>query len=293
MSPDARAGCGGVSYRGMGERGRAASRTAGLVRQGRAAADGRAADGRFADPVAARLLRVAERASVDQVRAGTPPHGRRERTVYESVRACAEVVVPRTVAIDEALRARPTGQLVILGAGLDSRAWRLAELARTDGRSTIPPPSRTSAPVSRRPPPYHGRRTRATGAAVGCPSSPEPYGSRRSIPPSMISGPRWRPPGMPRPRRRHGCGRASTTSSTSPAPSAVPHVRAGIPAVGARGRRGERLRRETASTIGSRRTGEACRAWSRSGAGPRPAVWCARPPSTVPCPISRCRPRTR
>jgi methyltransferase (TIGR00027 family) len=52
--------------------------------------------------------------------------------VYESVRACAEVVVPRTVAIDDALRVRVTGQLVILGAGLDTRAWRLPELTRTD-----------------------------------------------------------------------------------------------------------------------------------------------------------------
>jgi methyltransferase (TIGR00027 family) len=116
----------------MSERGRAASRTAVLVCQGRAAADGPAAPGRFADPVAVRLLRVAERTPVDEVRSNTPPRGWRERTVYESVRACAEVVVPRTVAIDEALRARATGQLVILGAGLDTRAWRLPELARTD-----------------------------------------------------------------------------------------------------------------------------------------------------------------
>ncbi|WP_326783420.1 class I SAM-dependent methyltransferase [Streptomyces sp. NBC_00151] len=116
----------------MSEHGRAASRTAVLVCQGRAAADGPAAPGRFADPVAVRLLRVAERTPVDEVRSNTPPRGWRERTVYESVRACAEVVVPRTVAIDEALRARATGQLVILGAGLDTRAWRLPELARTD-----------------------------------------------------------------------------------------------------------------------------------------------------------------
>jgi O-methyltransferase involved in polyketide biosynthesis len=116
----------------MNESGRAASRTAVLVCQGRAAADGRAAPGRFADPVAVRLLRAAERTPVDEVRAGTPPQGWRARTTYESVRACAEVVVPRTVAIDEALRARVAGQLVILGAGLDTRAWRLRELARTD-----------------------------------------------------------------------------------------------------------------------------------------------------------------
>lgn len=109
--------------------GRAASQTAVLVCQGRAAADGRAAPGRFADPVAIRLLRVTERTPVDQVRAGTPPQGWRARTAYESVRACTEVVVPRTVAIDAALRARMTPQLVILGAGLDTRAWRLPELA--------------------------------------------------------------------------------------------------------------------------------------------------------------------
>lgn len=116
----------------MSEGERAASRTAVLVCQGRAAADGSAAPGRFADPVAVRLLRTAERVPVDQVRAGTPPEGWRARMAYESVRASAEVVVARTVAIDDALRARVTGQLVILGAGLDTRAWRLPELARTD-----------------------------------------------------------------------------------------------------------------------------------------------------------------
>ncbi|MEW2622015.1 class I SAM-dependent methyltransferase [Streptomyces sp. NPDC048106] len=116
----------------MDESERPASRTAVLVCQGRAAADGRAAVGRFADPVAVRLLRAAERVAVDEVRASTPPQGWQARAVYEGVRACAEVVVARTVAIDEALRARPAGQLVILGAGLDTRAWRLPELARTD-----------------------------------------------------------------------------------------------------------------------------------------------------------------
>ncbi|MFF5139383.1 class I SAM-dependent methyltransferase [Streptomyces sp. NPDC013157] len=116
----------------MNQSGRAASQTAVLVCQGRAAADGRAAPGGFSDPVAVRLLRASERLPVDEVRASTPPEGWRARTTYESVRACAELVVPRTVAIDEALRARVTAQLVILGAGLDTRAWRLPELAQTD-----------------------------------------------------------------------------------------------------------------------------------------------------------------
>jgi methyltransferase (TIGR00027 family) len=38
-------------------------------------------------------------------------------------------VVPRTVAIDEAVAAAAHGQVVILGAGLDTRPWRLAALA--------------------------------------------------------------------------------------------------------------------------------------------------------------------
>lgn len=103
-----------------------------LACQGRAVADGMAAVGRFSDPVAVRLLRDGERTTVDDVRAGTPPQGWQARVAYECVRACVEVVVPRTVAIDDALRARAAGQLVILGAGLDTRAWRLSELARTD-----------------------------------------------------------------------------------------------------------------------------------------------------------------
>ncbi|MFF1593025.1 class I SAM-dependent methyltransferase [Streptomyces sp. NPDC058286] len=116
----------------MNESGRAASRTAVLVCQGRPAADGSVAVGRFSDPVAVRLLRAEERTPVNEVRAGVPPQGWSARSRYESVRACAEVMVPRTVAIDEALRACVPRQLVILGAGLDTRAWRLSELSRTD-----------------------------------------------------------------------------------------------------------------------------------------------------------------
>ncbi|MFF3446610.1 class I SAM-dependent methyltransferase [Streptomyces sp. NPDC002667] len=116
----------------MSENERAASRTAVLVCQGRAAADGRVAAGRFSDPLAVRLLSAEERVPVDEVRAGVPPEGWQARSRYEGVRACAEVMVPRTVAIDGALRAHVTPQLVILGAGLDTRAWRLPELARTD-----------------------------------------------------------------------------------------------------------------------------------------------------------------
>src|SRR6202012_1391361 len=101
------------------------------VAQGRAAADGRAAVGRFSDPVAARLLRPDELSVVEAVRARTPPSDWRSRLEYESVRGCAEVVVPRTVAIDDAVRDRRWSQLVVLGAGLDDRAWRLPDLSAT------------------------------------------------------------------------------------------------------------------------------------------------------------------
>ncbi|MEX5632512.1 class I SAM-dependent methyltransferase [Parafrankia sp. FMc2] len=105
------------------------SRTAVLVCQGRAAADGLASPGRFADPVAVELLRDDERRPVEQVRARTPPSAWLERIEYESVRACAAIAVPRTVAIDDAVRHHPGAQVVIVGAGLDTRAWRLPELA--------------------------------------------------------------------------------------------------------------------------------------------------------------------
>lgn len=105
------------------------SRTAVLVCQGRAAAHGRIAEGRFADPTAMVLLRDHERVAVQRVREGVPSGGWGERVEFEMVRASAEVIVPRTVAIDEAVRARPAPQLVIVGAGLDGRAWRMPELA--------------------------------------------------------------------------------------------------------------------------------------------------------------------
>jgi methyltransferase (TIGR00027 family) len=106
-----------------------ASRTAVLVCQGRAAADGLTAVGRFADPTAMPLLRPDERAAVQWVRDGAAPRPWQQRVDYETVRASAELIVPRTVAIDDAVRAHPSPQLVILGAGLDGRAWRMPELA--------------------------------------------------------------------------------------------------------------------------------------------------------------------
>jgi methyltransferase (TIGR00027 family) len=113
----------------MGEA--SASATAVLVCQGRACADGRWAVGRFSDPVAHDLLEPAELAIVDAVRGDTVPSDAAARLAWELVRQTALTVVARTVAIDDAIRAHGAGQLVVLGAGLDSRAWRMPELSAT------------------------------------------------------------------------------------------------------------------------------------------------------------------
>jgi methyltransferase (TIGR00027 family) len=78
------------------------------------------------------LLRADERVAVLRVRDGVPPKGWADRVEFERVRAGAEVMVPRTVAIDDAVRDRLAPQLVVLGAGLDDRAWRMPELGDVD-----------------------------------------------------------------------------------------------------------------------------------------------------------------
>jgi methyltransferase (TIGR00027 family) len=109
-----------------------ASRTAVFVCQGRAVADGRLGVGRFADPFSQLLLSEAELAPVRRARNGELPEDRRERFAVQSVAACAEVVAPRTVVIDiavsGALERGEDWQVVLLGAGLDARPWRLAAL---------------------------------------------------------------------------------------------------------------------------------------------------------------------
>src|SRR4051812_18119981 len=106
-----------------------ASGSAVLVCQGRAVAHDRLAPGRFADPTALALLRDDEVIAVERARSDEPPQGASARINWRLHRLNAQVNVPRTVAIDDAVRAGPRGQVVILGAGLDGRAWRLDELA--------------------------------------------------------------------------------------------------------------------------------------------------------------------
>ncbi len=100
-----------------------------MVCQARAVGDGRFGIGRFADPVAAQLLRPDERAVVEQVRAERTPADWRDRIGYGLLEAVVPVLVTRTTVIDEAVRAQGNPQLVVLGAGLDARAWRMPDLA--------------------------------------------------------------------------------------------------------------------------------------------------------------------
>ncbi|HEX6418594.1 MAG TPA: class I SAM-dependent methyltransferase [Acidimicrobiales bacterium] len=114
----------------MGARG--ASRTAVLVCQGRAVAHGRLAVGRFEDPTALALLRGDERLRVERARADVPPRAWSQRMDVGLIRLQAESMAARTVAVDDAVRAAGNPQLVIVGAGLDGRAWRMPELCGVD-----------------------------------------------------------------------------------------------------------------------------------------------------------------
>ena len=110
----------------------AESRTAILVCAGRAAAHGRTQVAAFSDPTAAALLPDDVLAGVEAYRAGRPPGpGTPARMQRALLRANEAIMVPRTVAIDDAVRAAAPLQMVTLGAGLDGRPWRMPGLADT------------------------------------------------------------------------------------------------------------------------------------------------------------------
>ena len=107
------------------------SRTAVLVCMGRAVAHGMTTESRFADPTAFALLPDDARARVERFRAGAVPKGIRAHLEHTYLDRHTKVMVARTVAIDDAVREASSPQLVILGAGLDGRAWRMPELSET------------------------------------------------------------------------------------------------------------------------------------------------------------------
>jgi methyltransferase (TIGR00027 family) len=84
---------------------------------------------KFSDPTAFTLLPDAARARVERIRTGVAPRGFRDRMARRYFDRQSKLMLVRTVAIDDAVRAAGSPQLVILGAGLDGRAWRMPELA--------------------------------------------------------------------------------------------------------------------------------------------------------------------
>jgi methyltransferase (TIGR00027 family) len=105
-----------------------ASTTAVIVCAGRAVAHAANKVERFSDPTAFELLPDEARARVERLRSGAPPRGLRARVERAFLLGRSNMMIPRTVEIDDAIRAAASPQLVILGAGLDGRAWRMAEL---------------------------------------------------------------------------------------------------------------------------------------------------------------------
>ncbi|MEO6603516.1 MAG: class I SAM-dependent methyltransferase [Polyangiaceae bacterium] len=107
-----------------------ASQTAVMVCMGRALAHGRTSVADFNDPTALVLLPDEARQRVERIRRGE------SESMIDSVRNTiaskrSQMMVARTVAIDRAVRSASAPQVVILGAGLDGRAWRMNELQDT------------------------------------------------------------------------------------------------------------------------------------------------------------------
>src|SRR5450432_3840449 len=102
-----------------------ASRTAEAVCVGRALAHGAGAGTRFEDPTALLLLSDAGRERITRARSDVPPQELRARIGWSCLRRHSKIMLVRTIAIDDALRAVGSPQVVILGAGLDGRAWRM------------------------------------------------------------------------------------------------------------------------------------------------------------------------
>jgi methyltransferase (TIGR00027 family) len=106
-----------------------ASETAAIVCMGRAIAHGRTSVAAFSDPTALALLSEKQQAEVEQIRDGSRPRGWRARFRHEHLTRESRMMIARTVAIDRDLSDAAAPQVVILGAGLDGRAWRMPELS--------------------------------------------------------------------------------------------------------------------------------------------------------------------
>ncbi len=108
------------------------SETAIYVAMGRALAHAHRTVKSFDDPFALQLLPEDYRAVVERRLRGGWPRSRRDAVLGLVADGTERLIGPRTVEIDDGLRAMPRGvQLVILGAGLDARAYRMRELSES------------------------------------------------------------------------------------------------------------------------------------------------------------------
>ena len=105
------------------------SKTAVLVCMGRALATSDPGLPMFEDPTAFVLLPDEARLRVERARSEGAAKGLKKAIEQGYLRIQAKVMAARTLAIDDAIRVAANPQLVILGAGLDGRAWRMPELA--------------------------------------------------------------------------------------------------------------------------------------------------------------------
>jgi methyltransferase (TIGR00027 family) len=106
------------------------SKTAVLVCMGRALADSDATLPNFSDPTALALLPDEARARLERVRSEGAPKGVKRAIEHGYLVRQSKIMAARTLEIDAAVREAAAPQLVILGAGLDGRAWRMSELSQ-------------------------------------------------------------------------------------------------------------------------------------------------------------------
>src|SRR6201999_3749816 len=104
-------------------------KTANYIALGRALAEVAAPETGFSDVTAYALLPAEARERVDRFRSGQKPRGVRQKLERALLLPFSAGMAVRSLAIDEAVRAARNPQVVILGAGLDGRAWRMTELA--------------------------------------------------------------------------------------------------------------------------------------------------------------------
>jgi methyltransferase (TIGR00027 family) len=108
------------------------SATASYVAMGRALAHARGNIRGFSDPFALRLLTGDYLTAAERCIRGEWPRSVREALLGQVARGTEKLMGPRTMEIDAGLRALPPGyQIVLLGAGLDARAYRMTELSQS------------------------------------------------------------------------------------------------------------------------------------------------------------------